>query len=148
MIGNFDKSLDFVLSWEGGHSFDPDDPGGETYKGVARKKNPQWKGWRYVDEKKFKEADGELRAFYKEDFWDKLNCDNLPYPLDLCCFDCAVNMGVSRALNFLSVTQDWRDYLMYRIMRYTDLGKSYPKFLRGWLNRVLALWKLVKGGGQ
>lgn len=34
---------------EGGYANDPDDNGGETYKGIARKIHPTWLGWLRVD---------------------------------------------------------------------------------------------------
>lgn len=35
---------------EGNYSFHPDDKGGETYGGIARRLHPDWFGWRYVDQ--------------------------------------------------------------------------------------------------
>jgi lysozyme family protein len=40
MKDNFDKALSFVLSWEGGYSNDPDDPGGETNFGISKRSYP------------------------------------------------------------------------------------------------------------
>jgi hypothetical protein len=53
-------------------------------------------------------------------------------------------MGIGRAEAILNLTQDWRDYLMYRVLRYNDLGKAKPMFLRGWINRAVSLWKILK----
>ncbi len=38
-----------VLNNEGIYSNDPDDAGGETYKGISRKANPNWDGWISID---------------------------------------------------------------------------------------------------
>ena len=35
---------------EGGYANNPDDAGGETYKGIARKMHPIWPGWRIIDD--------------------------------------------------------------------------------------------------
>ena len=35
---------------EGGYVNDPDDKGGETYKGISRKANPNWAGWISIDQ--------------------------------------------------------------------------------------------------
>ena len=37
------------MKHEGGYVFDPDDSGGETYKGVARKFHSKWEGWSKID---------------------------------------------------------------------------------------------------
>lgn len=49
MNENFLKSYDILIKHEGGYVNDPDDKGGETYKGIARKFNPDWKGWKIID---------------------------------------------------------------------------------------------------
>ncbi len=38
-----------VMGHEGGYANNPNDTGGETYKGVARKHHPKWGGWKYID---------------------------------------------------------------------------------------------------
>jgi len=38
-----------VMGHEGGYANNPDDTGGETYKGVARNHHPRWGGWKYID---------------------------------------------------------------------------------------------------
>jgi hypothetical protein len=147
MKESFDRALAFVLLWEGGHSNDPDDAGGETYRGVSRKKNPQWPGWEFVDKKDFVTADKEIEAFYKGNYWNMCACDDLSYPFDMVVFDTAVNMGVGRALSFKET--DWKDYLMQKISFYADISKkgNNIKFLRGWINRSIALWKTLKKEG-
>jgi len=142
MIENFFRAISFILSWEGYKSDDPDDPGKLTIWGISSKSHPEdVHRMVYMTEDKAKET---AIGIYKTEYWDKLGCDNLPFPLDVVCMDTGVNMGISRALNFLTVAPDWRDYILYRIMRYVDLGKANPKFLRGWLNRTISLWKMVK----
>lgn len=138
MKENWEKSIAFVLSWEGGYVNNPDDPGGETNFGISKKAYPD------LNIKSLTLEDA--KAIYKHDYWDKMNCDNLCYPFDIMAFDTAVNMGISRASTILNNTIDsnWHEYLMFRISRYNDLGKKYPQFLRGWINRVIALWKTIK----
>ena len=41
-----------MLKREGFYNNDPDDMGGETYRGVARNYHPQWEGWAIVDARK------------------------------------------------------------------------------------------------
>jgi|SRR5712675_975852 len=79
----FNKSLEVLLSWEGGYSFNPLDPGGETYCGISRKKWPSWMGWKFIDSAKthgplswnWKSGDQGLNSlvyiFYKANYWNK-----------------------------------------------------------------------------
>jgi lysozyme family protein len=136
MKANWDKAISFALDWEGEYSWDKDDPGGETKWGVSKRAYPE-----LIIKELTKE---ECMAIHKKDRWDAMKCDDLPDKLDVCVFDCALNMGIGRAEAILNLTQDWRDYLMYRVLRYNDLGKAKPMFLRGWINRAVSLWKILK----
>lgn len=108
---------DFLKAWaatstfEGGYANDPDDSGGETYRGISRVHNPKWPGWHYVDEAKklynfpsnLKEnvtVDGLVVQFYEE-IWDRLPCKLLPQEMAEVVFDTAVNMGSGTAVRFL-----------------------------------------------
>jgi lysozyme family protein len=46
---SFEKSLPHTLQFEGGYSNDPEDGGGETFRGISRRANPQWPGWPIID---------------------------------------------------------------------------------------------------
>jgi len=48
-MADFNKAFQLILAHEGGYINDSDDPGGETYKGIARKMNPDWLGWHIID---------------------------------------------------------------------------------------------------
>jgi lysozyme family protein len=102
----FETALQKVLAHEGGYVNDPDDPGGETYKGIARKLNSKWDGWVRVDMAKTQtgfpgnlEKDNELQdevsRFYQVNYWDTLRADQLENQLVAdSIFDFAVNAGV------------------------------------------------------
>jgi lysozyme family protein len=137
MNENFQKALNFVLKWEGGYSFDPSDPGGETHWGISKKAHPD------LDIKNLtQEAAGKI---YLDDYWKKAGCNTLPAPLDLIIFDTAVNMGVTMALALMQDSKDWRDYLLKRIALYARIVKpGTAKYFRGWINRVLDLYFHVK----
>ncbi len=137
MIENFNKAISFVLTWEGGYSDNPQDTGGETHWGISKRSYPD------CDIKNLTKE--QAIEIYRKDYWNVMNCDSLPYPLDVVCMDTAVNMGVGRAQTLLDWTQDWRDYLMFRISKYNDLAKKHSSFLRGWINRTISLWKVCKG---
>lgn len=48
-MAEFKPAFEQTIAHEGGYMNDPDDPGGETYKGVARKYWPKWLGWHIID---------------------------------------------------------------------------------------------------
>jgi lysozyme family protein len=112
-MANFDKALPQLLVVEGGYVNDPDDLGGETYKGIARRFNPTWSGWARVDAARSKAGfpaklakdsvlQSAVRDFYKQHYWDKFQGDAISVQAiadEL--FDSAVNLGVTRAVGFL-----------------------------------------------
>jgi len=48
----FSHILNDTLKHEGGYANHSADKGGETYRGITRKNNPNWQGWKYIDEVK------------------------------------------------------------------------------------------------
>ena len=105
-MATFLPALQKVLAHEGGYVNDPDDPGGETYKGVARAMHSKWSGWVRVDIAKNKsvfpanlekdtELQNEVAQFYQVNFWDALSADNIESQLVAdSIFDFAVNAGL------------------------------------------------------
>lgn len=136
MTESFDKALAFVLKWEGGYTCDPDDPGGETRWGISKRAHPGLDIANLTEE--------QAAEIYRTEYWDGAGCDDLPYPLDVCIFDCAVNCGVHVAKRIRNDSKgDWKDSLFRRILYYTLVVDSKPKmvkYFRGWCNRVIALW--------
>lgn len=96
-----------VLQNEGGYVNDPDDPGGETYKGVTRKFFPKWEGWTTIDLLKKQsgfpknlDSDTELqesvKTFYEVQFWSRIKGDDITdQDVATSIFDFAVNAGVT-----------------------------------------------------
>lgn len=106
-MSDFKQALEIILAHEGGYVNDPDDPGGETYRGIARKMNSKWPGWVTVDllkldKKAFpKNLDQDdvlqaaIRAFYEANYWDRIRGDDFSNQDAACAvFDFAVNAGV------------------------------------------------------
>jgi lysozyme family protein len=148
MKESFDKAMSFIFSWEGGFTSDPNDngnwTGGKINSGELKGTNFGISAASYPNEDIKNMTKERATEIYQQDYWNVMKCDDLPYPLDCVCMDTAVNMGIGRAQMFLDTTQDWKDYLLLRIARYADLGKNNPTFLRGWINRTIALWKTFK----
>ena len=132
---NFDKALKFVLKWEGGYSNDLRDPGGETKYGISKRSYPKLD----ISKLTLKQA----KEIYYQNYWLKAGCDKLPYPFNIVVFDTAVNMGRRRANEFLNAYNDWRDYLLKRLYTYSKF-KQAKLYFRGWANRTLDLYKLIK----
>lgn len=128
-MADFKVSFDKTSLNEGIYSNDPTDRGKETVFGISRNNFPNWEGWVFVDEIKLRynsiNSSGFLKelnnsgalskarfSFYKENFWNKLVCDNMPQDIADELFDTSVNMGVAygskclqRALNKLNRNQ-------------------------------------------
>ena len=134
-MNDFEKALKFVLKWEGGYSNDPRDPGGETKYGISKRSYPELD----ISKLTLKQAE----EIYYQNYWLKTGCDELPYPFNIVVFDTAVNMGRRRALEFLDAYNDWRDYLLLRLYTYSKFNQA-KLYFRGWANRTLDLYKLLK----
>ena len=132
---DFEIAFEFVLEWEGGYVNDPNDPGGETKYGISKRAYP------YLDIENLTVYDAE--EIYYQDYWLKSGCDKLTPPMDIIFFDTSVNMGVSRAGEFLEESVDWRDFLLLRLYTYSQF-KQAPLYFRGWANRTLDLYKQIK----
>jgi lysozyme family protein len=152
-MADFIQAFQITLGHEGGYSFDPDDAGGETYRGVARRYHPGWDGWILIDQIKQRvsgtrqlnkqlgtdeELQLQIQAFYKQNYWDRFQGDVIPeQELAEELFDTGVNMGVHRAVGFL---QEGLNLLNRNQRSYKDIledGKSGPGTLAA-LNRYLA----------
>lgn len=90
---NFDRAFIIILGEEGGFSDDPRDPGGVTKYGIAKKFYPD------LDIPNLTKDDA--KAIYFRDYWNPVRAGELPWPLCLYVFDCAVNQGVPTAIRLL-----------------------------------------------
>lgn len=146
MKGNFEKALAFVLKWEGEKTERMDDPGGLTIFGISIKSFPDkvLEMEALLRKGKKEEAKKIAEEIYRNEFWIKSDCENLPFPLDIAVFDTAVNMGRTVARELLNKSGgDFYKFLLLRIQRYVEIVKKKPTlrtFLLGWLNRVLDLF--------
>ena len=156
MKQNFNECLELLLSHEGGYVNDPDDPGGETNFGVAKRSHPD------VDIANLTK-DG-AKEIYKEVYWDKNKVESLSENLRHIYFDMCVNQGRGRAVKILqraavakgadievdgglgpmtleAISNVELDRVRaYRIKYYADLVTRKPdleKFYFGWFRRGL-----------
>ena len=152
-MAKFDEAFGKTAAIEGGYVFDPDDAGGETYKGISRRFNPSWGGWDKIDEVKkanpgkrkfdniFDQDDAlqqEVKLFYKQSYWDRFWGDDIPVQeIGEELFDTGVNLGVRRAVRFL---QEGLNLLNRNQKNYVDIledglfGNKSLKTLNAYLN--------------
>lgn len=104
---------------EGGYANDLTDAGGETWKGVARKKHPNWAGWSIIDQfvifpkptmkESWKHVDKLLNTlpklqelvlkFYEDVFWDEIRGNEIiNQEVANSLYDSAINFGQSVAI--------------------------------------------------
>jgi len=105
-MAEFKPAFQNAITTEGGYVNDPQDPGGETYKGVARKIWSKWAGWQTIDALKRQSAfpanlekDASLQQsiadFYRVEFWDRLLLDQIEsQDAANSIFNFAVNAGI------------------------------------------------------
>jgi hypothetical protein len=115
-MADFASAFAATMKAEGGYVNDPQDPGGETYKGIARKMNSKWDGWILIDlarkENKFPanlDSNAALQAkikdFYEVNYWDKILGDKITnQSVAECIFDFAVNAGPITSAKLAQIT--------------------------------------------
>lgn len=145
MRDNFQKAIEFVLPWEGYKTDDPRDPGKLTIWGISVVYHPVEVA-RMVKMSK-EEAMKYASKLYLEKYWIPSGCDFLPCPKDMVLFDIAINPGPGLAGSLRAGEGTWQDWLFKRIEYYSNRVKKNPAklvFLRGWINRTLALRDLIE----
>jgi lysozyme family protein len=109
-----DVALGFTLGYEGEWVNDPNDRGGETYRGISRVHWPKWAGWAIIDAEKKKDAFparlvgmSELSElvldFYRVNFWGPIHGEELPPKMAVALFDFAVNSCPVTAVRMMQI---------------------------------------------
>ena len=88
-MDHFKEAMDFTLRWEGGYVHDARDPGGETKYGISKRTYPD------LDIRTLTRNQAE--EIYRRDYWDRLRCYDLPWPVAIVTFDFSVHSGRARA---------------------------------------------------
>lgn len=165
-MADFNPAFEQMILREGGYRLHQveGDRGGVTYAGIARRRNPDWEGWRWIDEGSAPPTE-TVRGFYRRHFWDAVRGDDLrSQAVASTIFDFAVNAGCGtarklaqlaigttpdgifgpvtmQALNAAGEELFILRYALAKLTRYRDIVRRDPsqrKFLLGWLNRTLA----------
>ena len=115
---SFEMGLKRLLEHEGGYANNPNDTGGETYRGISRRWFPKWAGWPLIDAEADKSklddiADLQTMVsnFYYAYFWVKTGCHEIENEaIAEMIFITAVNVGkkvaIKKLQRILKVTQD------------------------------------------
>lgn len=155
----FNKTIDFLFrpDIEGGYSNDPQDPGGETNFGIAKRYHPD------VDIRNLtKEA---AKAIYFKEYWEKYHCALLSETFAPIFMDSLVNPGPGFATKSLQtlcgLTPDGiigaktkacmksfpeDNISMFLTMRalYYISRPGFQRYGKGWLKRTYALALSIK----
>lgn len=151
-MNEFIRYMDRVLGSEGGYVNNPQDPGGETNWGIAKRSYPK------VDIKRLTRE--QALAIYKRDFWDRLHADEIVPAFTFQLLDAAVNSGSDTAIRWMQRAAGVADdghwgpatraaviatcpadlvllFLAARLEFMTGLVK-WPAFGKGWARRIAA----------
>ncbi len=140
--------IPIILTFEGGYVNHPDDPGGETKYGIAKRYHPT------LDIKNL--TLDEAKEIYYRDYWLASHAHKIPdLKLALIYFDTAVNCGVATAMRLLKRlplnafyyqgSGLWQDYLHEREIYYQHIvqaNSAEAVFLHGWENRLQKLQEI------
>jgi lysozyme family protein len=169
MSERFVRIYEIVMKYEGGYVNHPNDPGGETYKGISRRAHPNWEGWKLIDQKKPVPED-IVRRFYYDQFWLPLRCEEMPAPVGEYLFDFAVNTGIRQAVKTIqmaagvaadgilgpitmgAIRRSDVQVLMYKFLAHridfyvtitTQRRKQFEVFFLGWIRRTIEVFSLL-----
>lgn len=146
---DFGTAIERILAHEGGYVNHPEDPGGETQWGIAKRSYPA------LDIKAL--TRDQAKAIYERDFWMPIAAKITDGALRFQLLDAAVNHGMGNAVRFLQravgvaddgafgaasaaavARSDPHDlHLLFMAERFDFWSKlkSFDAFGRGWVRR-------------
>jgi lysozyme family protein len=143
MSDRFEICQAITATWEGGWSNHKADPGGKTMYGVTE---VRWH--EYQDKMAWKRTPVRLITrdqalkFYRSEFWDAINGDQLFPGVDLATHDASVNSGVSRGRKWLKAAAGSNDHsvtvknICRARLSFMQSLKIWKTFGKGWGRRV------------
>lgn len=150
---DFDAAFERLIGHEGGYSFHPSDPGGETMWGVTARVA---RANGYTGDMRSLPIE-TAKAIYRRLYWDAVKAEQLPEPVRFDVFDAAVNSGAGQAAKWLQRAAGVADdgvigpatlaaaagagptlaprFNGYRLEFMANLP-TWPSFGRGWARRI------------
>jgi len=101
MNQNFDKCMSMLLEHEGGYVNHPADPGGMTNLGITKRTYDEFHGTDIDEEGMRNLKKSDVEPIYRQNYWNRCRCQDLPSGVDWAVFDFAVNAGTGRAAKAL-----------------------------------------------
>jgi lysozyme family protein len=89
---DFSTAFERLMGHEGGYVNNPNDPGGETNWGISKRSYPK------LDIRNLTRDSAAL--IYRNDFWDRIQADSLPFSISFQLFDFAINSGIETAIRY------------------------------------------------
>lgn len=139
---NREASISKTLTYEGGYTNHPSDPGGATNWGITiADARMYWKkGATPADVKNMPKS--VAIDIYRSKYWAKMDCDNRPAGVDLVEFDFGVNSGVSRSLKYRAAMPKLEPVAYVKAfcakrMSFLRGLKTFSVFGKGWTRRVI-----------
>lgn len=91
---NFQNCLKFTLLSEGGWESNSHDPGGDTMEGITLTVYREWRNDPHTTAEQLHNISAaDVSAIYQQNYWDKVQGDQLLSGVDLSVFDMQVNAG-------------------------------------------------------
>jgi len=109
-MADFDTAFNRTEKFEGKDIWTntPGDSGKETWSGISRKANPNWSGWKILDQIKNKKNGQNIntvelqkckKELYKNNYWNTVWGDKIVrQEIANDMYDTAVNMGTGRSI--------------------------------------------------
>lgn len=147
-MADFKTAYDITGHNEGGYANNPNDHGGETYCGIARKFWDNWHGWPIIDSFKGQpkfisivnsslQLQDLVRAFYKANFWDVNKLDKInDQQVANNVYDCGVNMGTVVAAKYLQRAAGVIDDGIIGSKTIAAVNEDSPEIIFGSLNKM------------
>jgi len=152
-MAEFKISLQKTLTHEGEYANDLVDLGKETYRGISRANQGDWKGWSIIDQYKIKanfpfnlannaDLEKQVELFYLYEFWLPLKADQIQYQTTAIGTkaDGIIGEQTLKKLNSLDFGYFQPAFTVAKITHYISIIKKRPankKYLYGWIIRAL-----------